>query len=103
MNVNKGGFVHQLMEKYHYTKASATSVVDDFCAVLLDNMERGNTVSFYGFGCFDIVERAARSCPNPRTQEKCEIPAHWVPRFYPGNAMRRSVKKWEDNEKRGVF
>ncbi len=102
MNVYKKDFVNQLMEKYHYTKSSATSLVDDFLNVVEDNMEKGNAIFFYGFGCFDMIERRARSTVNPQTKERCPVPAHWVPRFYPGRRLRRAVKKWEDNEKRGL-
>lgn len=42
-------------------------------------------------------------CPNPQTGEKVDVPAHWIPRFYPGNGMRRVVKLWEDNTKRGLI
>lgn len=102
MNVYKSDFIKQLMDKYGYTKSSATSLVEDFWSLLTDNLEQGNAVFFYGFGCFDLVERKARACTNPQTKERCSIPAHWVPRFYPGNTLKRAVKKWEDNEKRGL-
>lgn len=74
MNVYKSDFIKQLMEKYNYTKSSATSVVDDFWSVLTENLEQGNAVFFYGFGCFDIIERKARSCINPQTKERCSVP-----------------------------
>lgn len=101
MNVNKFDFIGQLVERHGYTKKSATTLTEDFLDLVLENMEEGNTVSFYGFGSFDMLERKARSCPNPQTKEKCEIPAHYIPRFYAGKAMRRAVTLWEDNTKRG--
>lgn len=103
MNIKRNDLIEQLVEKHGYTKKAATSIVDDFVDVVLDNLSEGNTVSIRNFGCFDILERKARSCPNPQTGEKVEIPAHWVPRFYPGNRMRLVVKMWEDNNKRGLM
>lgn len=102
MVVHKNDFIQQLVERKRYTKKSATALVEDFWDLLLENLREGNAVDFYGIGCFDIIERAARSCPNPQTGERCQIPAHWVPRFYPGASMRRTVKLWEDSEKRGT-
>lgn len=102
MNVNKGEFIDQLIDEHNYTKKAATALVNDFLSQILVNLEAGNTVSFYGFGCFDMVNRAARSCPNPQTKEQCHIPAHWVPRFYPGESMRRCVTKWEYGMKKEV-
>lgn len=102
MDIKRNDLIEQLVEKHGYTKKAATSIVDDFVDVVLDNLSEGNTVSIRNFGCFDILERKARSCPNPQTGEKVDIPAHWVPRFYPGNRMRLVVKMWEDNNKRGL-
>lgn len=103
MNITKAEFIQQLVDEHRYKKKDATAFVDDFLDMVLGNIERGNTVSFRGFGCFDMVERAERSGMNPNTGEKCKVPAHWSPRFYPGNAMKRAVKKWVDNEKRGLI
>lgn len=102
MDIKRNDLIEQLVEKHGYTKKAATSIVDDFVDVVLDNLSEGNTVSIRNFGCFDILERKARSCPNPQTGERVDIPAHWVPRFYPGNRMRLVVKMWEDNNKRGL-
>ena len=103
MDIKRNDLIEQLVKKHGYTKKAATSIVDDFVDIVLDNLSEGNTVSIRNFGCFDILERKARSCPNPQTGEKVEIPAHWVPRFYPGNRMRLVVKMWEDNNKRGLM
>lgn len=94
MLINRKEFIQQLVDKHGYTKKSASALVDDFIDMIIENNEKGNAVSFHGFGRFDIIERKARSCPNPQTGERCEVPAHWVPRFYPGNHMRFAVSKW---------
>lgn len=100
MNVNKSDFIEQLVKRHGYTKKSATALTEDFLALVLENMEEGNTVSFYGFGRFDMLERKARSCPAPQTKVRCDIPAHYIPRFYAGKTMKRVVSLWEDNMKR---
>mgnify|MGYP002522739823 CR=1 FL=1 len=102
MTINRPDLIKQLTEKHNYTKKAATTLVDDFCEIITDNLEMGNTVNIYGFGTFDLIERAARSCPNPQTGERVDIPAHWIPRFYPGGRVKRAVKLWEDNNKRGL-
>ena len=70
MNIKRADLIQQLVDKHRYTKKAATSIVDDFTDIILDNLESGNAVSIYGFGCFDILERKERSCPNPQTGEK---------------------------------
>lgn len=101
MDIKRNDLIQQLVKK-GYTKKAAKSIIDDFAAVILENLENGDTVSIRGFGCFDILRREARSCPNPQTGERVGVPAHNIPRFYPGSRMRRAVKIWEDNVKRGL-
>ena len=100
--IKRVDLIQQLVDKHGYTKKAATSIVDDFTDIILYNLGNGDTVSIHNFGCFDILERKARSCPNPQTGEKVDVPAHWIPRFYPGNKMRLVVKLWEDSTKRGL-
>ena len=102
MDIKRKDLIEQLMLKHHYTKKAATSLVDDFVDIILDNLENGNTVSIRNFGCFDILERQERSCPNPQPGEKVVVPAHWIPRFYPCNGIGTAVKKCVDNKPRGV-
>lgn len=102
MNINRSDLVDQLVAKHNYTKKAAFTLVNDFTDIILDNLREGNTVSIRNFGTFDLLERKARSCPNPVTGEKVEVPDHWIPRFYPANKMRVTVKMWEDDVKRGI-
>ncbi len=104
MNITQADFVQQLIQKHNYTKGSAEVLVKDFWNLIVDNLEEGNSVSFYGYGCFDMVMRAARSCPNPSNrEERCDIPAHWTPKFYAGERLKNAVAIMEDNERRGVI
>lgn len=100
MNINRQDFIQQLVSKHNYTKKAATALVDDFLNMLIANFEEGNTVTFYGFGTFDIVERAERTCQNVKTGEPCVIPAHYVPKYYPGIRVKTAIKKWESEQER---
>ncbi len=94
--------IRQLVGK-GYTKKAATSVVDEFTNLVLENLGDGNSVSIKGFGCFDLLKRKARRCPNPQTGEMVDVPAHWIPRFYPGRQMKSVVAVWEDSQDRGLI
>lgn len=100
--VTKAGFIKQLVDNYGYTKSSAKRLVSDFLETVLNDLEEGRAVYFVGFGCFDLVQRAEHAWRDPNNGRQICVPAHYVPRFYPGNTMKRVVKKWEDNEKRGL-
>lgn len=101
MEITKSDLICQLTKR-GFTKRAATEIIDEFTSLIIENLENGDAVSIRGFGCFDIQERKARACPNPRTGERMDIPAHWMPRFYPGNGMKRAVKLWASNERRGL-
>lgn len=103
MDVKRTDLIQQLVEKHRYTKDSATAVVDDFTDAIIENLRNGNNVSIYGFGKFDALRREARRCPNPQTKETIDIPAHFVPRFYPGAKLRLAVKMHEDDVQRGLI
>ncbi len=102
MKLKRADLIQQLADDYGYSKKAATKIVDDFTSLIIDNMEQGNTILVRNLGCFDILSRKERSCPNPVTGERVVIPEHYIPRFYPSNRMRIAVKKWEDNTKRGL-
>lgn len=95
LNIKRTDLIDQLRQKCGFTKRDATSIVDEFSNIIIDNLRSGNTISIHNFGCFDILERKARSCPNPVTGETVQVPAHYIPRFYPSKRMREVVKEWE--------
>lgn len=102
MNISRGELINQLVEKQHYTKKAATMVVDDFVAIVMDNLRAGNSVSINNFGTFDLLHRADHYSIHPVTHERVDIPAHYIPKFYPSKAMRAAVKLWEDSKNRGL-
>ena len=102
MNVKRQDLIQQLGERYGYTKKDAVQLIDDFCEIVIENLRSGNSVSIHNFGCFDVLERKEHSLVDLQGERKI-VPAHWVPRFYPGNRMRLVVKMWEDDRNRGLI
>lgn len=101
MDINKKALIRQLSDRYGYTIKGTTEVVDNLLALILENIEDGNSVSLYGFGCFDVLKRKAHVCPNRQTGKMRDIPEHYIPRFYPGARMHLAVRKWELNNEDG--
>ena len=56
--------------------------------VLVDTMTRtlarGQRIEIRGFGSFDLNHRPPRTGRNPKTGEKVEVPAKYVPHFESG-------------------
>ena len=55
-------------------------------------MANGEKVSIPKFGIFESVERAARECRNPQTNERMQIPAYNTPKFKPASDFKNMVK-----------
>ncbi|MDO5357524.1 MAG: integration host factor subunit beta [Conchiformibius sp.] len=65
--------------------------------VLVDTMTRslarGQRIEIRGFGSFDLNHRPARVGRNPKTGERVDVPAKYVPHFKPGKELRERVNQ----------
>ena len=63
--------------------------------MILDGMiaalERGDRTEIRGFGSFDLNYRPPRIGRNPRSGEKVEVAAKYVPHFKAGKELRERV------------
>ena len=56
-----------------------------------NTLASGEKVAIAGFGSFEVVERAARECKNPRTGEPVHVEASKAPKFKAGKAFKDAV------------
>ena len=75
------------------TKARATAVVEDVFEIIQNNVKHEESVTITGFGSFKRVERSAKSCRNPRTNEMQKIPAHKSVNFKVDKAFKELLNK----------
>ena len=65
--------------------------------VLVDTMTRslakGQRIEIRGFGSFDLNDRPPRVGRNPKTGERVDVPAKYVPHFKPGKELRERVNQ----------
>ena len=65
--------------------------------VLVDTMTRslakGQRIEIRGFGSFDLNYRPPRVGRNPKTGERVDVPAKYVPHFKPGKELRERVNQ----------
>ena len=101
MKVNKEDLIMQLRERFHYTKQSATAMIEDLTTIILENLQDGNVVSIKDLGQFRVIERKARISPSFTPGEVYEIPSHYIVRFYPYKQAKLAAKKWEAIDKEG--
>ncbi len=90
--MNKSELVAAIAEEAGISKAAAEKAVAAFTNSVVNALKKGDKVSLVGFGTFEVVQRAARTARNPRTQETIQVPASKAPRFKPGKAFKEAVK-----------
>jgi integration host factor subunit beta len=65
--------------------------------ILLDEivaaLERGDRIETRGFGSFEIRRKPPRIGRNPRSGEKVQVPAKYVPHFKAGKELRERIDR----------
>jgi integration host factor subunit beta len=56
-------------------------------------LERGDRIETRGFGSFEIRRKPPRIGRNPRSGEKVQVPAKYVPHFKAGKELRDRVDR----------
>ena len=72
-------------------KKDAEKAVNLFTETVAEALTKGESVRIPGFGTFEVTERAARECRNPRTGETMIVEASKSPKFKPSKALKDCV------------
>lgn len=92
-NLTKKEVAKVIADKYtEFTQKEITDIIDEFIEVIKSEVANGEKVSIPKFGIFESVERAARECRNPQTNERMQIPAYNTPKFKPASDFKNMVK-----------
>ena len=85
--MTKKEFVDLYFQKGEFTtKVDAEKKAMAFLATIEEVLEKGDEISFLGFGKFEVTERAARTCRNPQTGEEMKVEAKKAVKFKAGKA-----------------
>ncbi|MCX8116332.1 MAG: HU family DNA-binding protein [Desulfobacterota bacterium] len=90
--MTKADFIAAVGKEANVSKATAEKVINASTAVLTKLLKKGDRLSLPGFGTFSVTKRKARLGRNPQTGKEIKIPAVKVPKFKPGNILRKAVK-----------
>ena len=90
--MNKQEVIGVLAEQTELTKKKTEEVVDSLLKLVIDKVATGDKVSFFGFGNFEVVNRAARNGINPQTKKAIKIPASKGVKFKPAKNFKETVK-----------
>lgn len=74
------------------TKTDAEKKAMAFLEVIEEGLLKGEEITFLGFGKFEVVERAARTCRNPQTGKEMKVEAKKAVKFKAGKALSEKIK-----------
>lgn len=90
--MNKENLVKTVSESIDgATKKDIAVVVDEVFNTIKNTLASGEKVAIAGFGSFEVAERAARECKNPRTGEPVHVDASKAPKFKASKTLKDAV------------
>lgn len=90
--MNKTDLIDNVVAATGYQKKDITVAVDAVFEAITNALANEEKVSLFGFGNFEVRERAARKGRNPQTGEELDIPATKVPAFKFAKKVKDIVK-----------
>ena len=91
--MTKNQFIENVANRANLSRKEAASAVDAVLDSVKEALQRGEDVTFTGFGKFSVQSRKARTGVNPRNPgQRVEIPESKVPKFSAGSQLKAAVK-----------
>ena len=89
--MNKTELIAAVAEKAEISKKDAEKAVKAFTDTVAEELVKGEKIQLVGFGTFEVADRTARECRNPKTGEIIPVPASKAPKFKAGKALKDMV------------
>ena len=90
--MNKAEFIDAVATKTGLSKKDTKAALEASLETITEELAKGESVSFLGFGTFSTSQRAARTARVPGTGEEVQVPASRVAKFKVGKALKEAVK-----------
>lgn len=90
--INKKEFAYRIAEKGGFYKKDAMKMVELFWDTLIDYLEEGKKVNFYGIGHFNMKTVKGREARNPKTGEPCIVPDRKKVKFYVSETLTENIE-----------
>ncbi|OZB06124.1 MAG: integration host factor subunit beta [Idiomarina sp. 34-48-12] len=90
--MTKSELINQLTKLYpELSPRQVEDAVKELIEQMAQYMATGGRIEIRGFGSFSLHYRAPREGRNPKTGEKVQLDAKYVPHFKPGKELRERV------------
>ena len=92
MTVTKKDIVMRVSNETNLTQQDVKKIVQKTLDIILERLERADTVELRNFGVFKVKIRRGRIGRNPRTGQEVAVPEKKVVVFKPGLITKQRVK-----------
>ncbi len=92
MTVTKKDIVMRVSNETNLTQQDVKKIVQKTLDIILESLERCDTVELRNFGVFKVKVRRGRVGRNPRTGQEVAVPEKKVVVFKPGLITKQRVK-----------
>lgn len=89
--MNKSDLIKSLAEQSGLTLRKVEEIVDTVFDTMAQALKRGDRIEIRGFGSFTVKEYEGYVGRNPKTGEKIEVDAKWLPFFKVGKELREKL------------
>jgi DNA-binding protein HU-beta len=86
--LNKEELIKAMAQQSGLTQKVSEEALNAFMQVVQETVKGNQKVALVGFGTFELRDRAARTCMNPRTKETMTIPAKKAATFKAGKGFQ---------------
>lgn len=90
--MTKKDIVIKVSNDTNVAQIDVKKVVQKTLDVIVESLERGETVELRNFGVFKVKNRRGRIGRNPRTGQEVQVPEKKVVIFKPGLILKHKVK-----------
>lgn len=90
--MTKKEFIDKFASKLEgVSKKDTEKYVASFLETVEESLVNGETVSFVGWGKWEVIDREAREVRNPQTGDKIKVPAKKVVKFRVGKGLEEKI------------
>ena len=95
--MTKSDLIARLAERFPQLVAKdADLAVKMILDAMSEALAKGDRIEIRGFGSFSLNYRPPRVGRNPKSGDKVDVPAKWVPHFKAGKELRERVDNGRD-------
>lgn len=89
--ITREELITEICKDTRLSRRQVRAVMDSLFANIIFYIAHGKRVVIHGFGTFETQRRNPRTGRNPHTGEAVPIPERLIPKFSPGEVLKRAA------------